>query len=256
MTANNDSTARVAFEPRGRLIDFHSHMLPAIDDGSRSTDESLEMLRLSVDAGVCAVILTPHFYATEDSPDVFLAHRARALESLRNRIESPFPILLTGAEVFYFEGIVAMAELEEMRIEKTRLLLLEMPFRRWQDRVIDDALILKERFGHRVVVAHVERYIDEQPRGTLEVLRDNGLLIQSNAEFFLDRRTRRRALKMLAKGQIDLIGSDAHNTTSRPPNLGDAYSVIREELGDRTANGLIERGYRLLLEDARASSAS
>ena len=54
------------------MIDFHSHILPGIDDGSKSTEESLEMLDMLRAQGVVTVAATPHFYARENTPEVFL----------------------------------------------------------------------------------------------------------------------------------------------------------------------------------------
>ena len=58
------------------------------------------------------------------------------------------------------------------------------------------------------------------------------VLVQANASFFLDSRTRRMALKMLRADQIQLLGSDCHNLDSRPPRLGSAVELIRHQLGD------------------------
>ena len=59
------------------MIDFHSHILPAMDDGSRNIEESLQMLRMLQEQGVERVIATPHFYADENPPDVFAPPRGR-----------------------------------------------------------------------------------------------------------------------------------------------------------------------------------
>ena len=62
------------------MIDFHSHILPGMDDGSKSTQESLEMLDMLRAQGVDTVAATPHFYARENPPEVFSAP-GRGLES-------------------------------------------------------------------------------------------------------------------------------------------------------------------------------
>ena len=64
------------------MVDFHTHILPGIDDGSRQTEESLELLRLERASGVDTVVLTPHFYASQNSPEGFLERRARAWDRL------------------------------------------------------------------------------------------------------------------------------------------------------------------------------
>lgn len=240
---NKQDTAR----PSGRIIDFHSHILPNIDDGSSSVEESLRMIDASARQGVCAIVLTPHFYADRDNPSHFLKKRTLALKTLRESMSSKFPILLAGAEVQYFAGITSMDELRDMYIDKTDLLLLEMPFKRWSARVINDVLELNSRCDCRVVIAHIERYISEQQSGVYEELLRNNVLIQSNASFFVDRRTRRKALKWLENGYIHLLGSDSHNMTSRPPELGECLQIIREKSGNETAERVLSNGFSLLL---------
>ena len=60
------------------IVDFHSHVLPGIDDGSRSVEESLVMLKRMQDQGIAAVVATPHFYASHHFPEEFLERRERA----------------------------------------------------------------------------------------------------------------------------------------------------------------------------------
>ena len=56
----------------GAIIDFHSHILPGVDDGSQSVQESLAMLKMEAEQGIQHVIATPHFYPKHDSPEHFL----------------------------------------------------------------------------------------------------------------------------------------------------------------------------------------
>ena len=65
------------------LTDFHTHILPDFDDGSRSEEESLAMLRQEWQDGVRRVVLTPHFYPWRDTPERFLEQRAHAMERLQ-----------------------------------------------------------------------------------------------------------------------------------------------------------------------------
>lgn len=220
-----------------------------MDDGSRSVEESLEMLDESARQGVGYVILTPHFYAGSDNPSSFLNRRSKSLSTLKEHLDVNSPLLISGAEVQYFSGITAMEELPLLCIEKTDLLLLEMPFQKWSSRVINDVLELNSRRGLRVIIAHIERYIREQPDGVLDTLLLNHVLIQANAEFFVNRFSRRRALSMLKKGCIHLLGSDCHNLTSRPPMMGECIEVIRTKLGNETASRLQRIAFDLLLSE-------
>ena len=89
------------------IVDFHSHILPGIDDGSQSVEESLALLRMEAEQGIRRVVATPHFYPRHDTPDRFLRRRARAEEILRDEMakEPGLPELCIGAEVYFFSGI-------------------------------------------------------------------------------------------------------------------------------------------------------
>jgi len=238
------------------LTDFHTHLLPGMDDGSSSVEESLRMLHMSAKQGVRCIVLTPHFYADRDTPAHFLTKRARALDTLKQYVKPSDPLLIPGAEVKYFSGITAMDDLTALCVGSTRLLLLEMPFQKWSSQVLADVLELNSRKDLTIVIAHVERYMDLQPKGTLEHLVNNRILIQSNAEYFIHFLSRRKALQMLANGWIHLLGSDCHNTDSRPPCMGECIRIIRKKLGDETAKRLQTDALKLLLNSQRAASAA
>lgn len=215
------------------MIDFHCHILPGIDDGSDSPETSLQMLTREREQGVELVCLTPHFYADYTTPERFLRHRAGALRALREIMAASgeaFPPLRLGAEVRFFDGISNASALDELCLEGTNLLLLEMPFTSWSDRMVSEVEDLCRR-GLQPVAAHIERYFGLASKKTMQRFLSLDILVQSNAEFFLSRRTSRKALRMLRDEQIHFLGSDAHNLTSRAPNLGDAWSLIGRRLG-------------------------
>ena len=62
------------------MVDFHTHILPQMDDGSQSVEQTLQMLSFLADQGVKTVVATPHFYAHRDQPDAFLAKNNRKKE--------------------------------------------------------------------------------------------------------------------------------------------------------------------------------
>lgn len=208
------------------MIDFHTHILPGVDDGSKSVAESLGMLREESKQGIQKLVLTPHFYAHENSPEQFLARRNDAWEQLSPVLNARMPKIYLGAEVQYFEGICQVEELPRLCVEGSDLLLLEMPFSKWSDRIIQDVLTLNDREDIQIVLAHIDRYLSMQSKETWQILLENGVLMQVNASFFLHWKTKHKAMKMLKKGQIHLLGSDCHNMTHRPPNLGNVYRQI------------------------------
>ena len=200
------------------MIDFHTHILPGMDDGSKDVRQSVSMLRLEAKLGVDVICLTPHFYAEQNSPAQFLERRERAWQKLKPYLWPELPRMRLGAEVQYFEGISEAEDVHRLRIEGTPYLLVEMPFCRWTQRMLEEVLELNDYPGTQVVLAHVERYLAMQPSGTVEWLVSKGVQIQSNLSWFGSWRTRHRAMSMLKKGQIHFLGSDCHNMDNRRPN--------------------------------------
>ncbi len=217
------------------MTDLHTHILPGVDDGAKSVEESLEMLRASARSGVDTVALTPHFYADRDDPCRFLKRRDAALERLKAAMEASgesFPRLILGAEVAYFEGIADCEELSLLRLSGTRLILIEMPWIRWNERMIEEVCSIYERTGLIPVIAHIDRYAELfRDRRIGEVFWWRPVLVQANASFFADWRYKRLALKMMERGQIHLLGTDCHNMTTRPPCMEKALAPIDKRLG-------------------------
>lgn len=216
------------------MIDFHCHILPNVDDGSRSVKESIAMLQLQAEQGIGKVVATPHFYADYDSPERFLRRRRESEVRLREAIadHSGLPQLAMGAEVHFFSGMSATEILPELAIAGKTHILVEMPHVTWTETMYRELEAISENHGLTPIIAHVDRYIGPlRTHGIPERLEELPVLVQANAGFFLDRWTSGMALRMLRKGQIHLLGSDCHNMDHRRPNLGPAAAVIRQKLG-------------------------
>lgn len=213
------------------MVDFHSHILPKIDDGSRSVQESLELLKMLSEQGVETVVATPHFFADRESVDDFLLRRQVAYNELCSELPQGMPEILLGAEVKYYSGIARMENLKKLCIGNSNLLLLEMPMSQWTEYTLKELFELSASRGIILVLAHIERYMSLQSSDVLGRLLDSGILMQVNATFFTEFRTRRRALSMLRKNSIHFLGSDCHRILTRPPYIGDAVKAIEKKMG-------------------------
>ena len=213
----------------GNIADMHSHLLPCVDDGSKSVEETLSMLSAAYAQGVRTVVASPHFYADRETPEEFLLRRKRSVDALIAGGYSPengYPALYLGAEVAFFSGMARSSSLHSLCIGGGKGILIEMPFERWTEGVISEVLAIREALGLRPIIAHIERYIKYQKRGVLGRLIEGGVLIQSNAEYFIEKKTAKKALKLLLQGGIHLLGSDAHGLSERVPNLGEGICII------------------------------
>ena len=214
------------------MIDFHSHILPKMDDGSKSVEESCKMLKALAEQGVELVAATPHFYADDESLDSFLERRQKSFESLSEALTDDMPKLLLGAEVRYYQGISRLENLKSLCIQNSDLLLLEMPFCKWTEYTVKEVVDIAGRGDITLVLAHIERYMKLQPGRAFDTVLQAELLAQVNADFFTNGLTRRKALKMLYEQRIQLIGTDCHNLTTRPPKINEAFRRIQKKFGE------------------------
>lgn len=171
---------------------------------------------------IAGVVATPHYYP-EETVSEFLARRQEAADILVGRMRGEAcPQICMGAEVAYHPGLVYEEDIHKLCIGTSNYLLLEMPFSRWTPSVMRNVSALRHVQGVIPIIAHLERYMGFQDKHTIDELLDSGALVQMNAEYILDVRTRRKAIKMIRKGMVDVLGSDCHNMTTRPPNLAEA----------------------------------
>ncbi len=226
------------------IIDFHSHILPGIDDGSRSLNMTLAMLKAAQAQHIDVMVATPHFYAESMSVSGFLDRRNAALEQVLPRIQGPQ--ICVGAEIAFFPGMGATDEIDKLTLGRTNLLLVEMPFRQWTHQDLQELSGLLRR-GFRPILAHLERFLRFQSdRSILTEVLELPVLVQLNAEDFLRWTTRGKVLRLFREGKAHLLGSDCHNVTSRPQNLAAARAVLEQKLGLGFLHRMDERGERLL----------
>lgn len=218
-------------------IDFHAHILPAADHGSDGLQTSCRQLLLARRAGIDRVIATPHFYPRKEEVDTFLKRRAATAAALWNANEAAASFVTLGAEVQLCRSLHRFERLEELCIEGTRILLLELPpdfsLRDYEQTL--DALLFERKLT--VVLAHIDRYDTQR----IEFLFNFGFLGQLNASSFCHYRTRRRSLDWARSEQVVALGSDIHGTETGYTE----FLQAKKRLGaDYTA--LMRRTQRLL----------
>lgn len=213
------------------MTDFHTHILPAVDDGSKSVAESIGMLAELAKQGISKAIATPHFYANDESVETFLARRQKAYEQLAKELPPGLPEVLTGAEIRYYEGLSRLDGLESLCIQGSQLLLVEMPERKWPESTIREITDLASSGRYIPVLAHIERCIFYQSEAAFCRLLENGVLMQINASFLNGSFSKLKAIKLAKKSRIHFIGSDCHNLNERAPDIGKAYEVLQKRLG-------------------------
>lgn len=209
------------------IADFHTHILPGIDDGSPNVETSLEMLRREAEQGIEDVVLTPHFYPQRHRPESFLQRRAQAYEALTAQMPQAMPRLHLGAEVYYYRGMSHTEQLRSLAIDQGKYLLVEMPWNGWAEKDFEELTQIHENLELTPVIAHIDRYINHSnAKKVMDRLAQMPVLVQANASFFTGVFTRKMALRYLQEGRIHLLGSDCHDLSKRPPVVGDVMKKI------------------------------
>ncbi len=211
------------------MLDLHAHLLPDMDDGSDSVQTTQKMLELLKKQGVTQVVASSHFYAAVDTPEDFLRRRKESLASIEGLMD--VPEIIPGAEVAYFDGMGQCQALKDLTIGNTNLILVEMPFYEWTERMIAELVKLKSYLGLQPVLAHIERYRGKkQLPKFLEQLVSERIAMQCNTVALLQADVRRWIVRMMKKGNVHFLGTDTHNLTTRAPVYGEAVAILQKKL--------------------------
>ncbi len=230
------------------MIDFHSHVLPGLDDGAKTMEDSLALLHQLHAQQVTDLVLTPHFHPDMQSLDQFLTDRKLSYSRFLETADRPMRFFL-GAEVYGNEFLLISQQLASLCIRGTNLLLLEMPF---SDEWTSDSwrMIRKITDDHAIlpVIAHAERYpaLRKHPVKLLNRLIDAGCIIQANCDSFVEPAIQDFMLRCLGDGLFHLLGTDCHDIVRRPPRMAEAGEVITRALGVGALERLEANGARLL----------
>ncbi len=234
------------------MIDFHAHILPGFDDGPTDEAESRLLVEELVRQGVSTVVSTSHFYPERESPEDFVRRRNEAFLRLQESCGDIEDLqMIRGAEVYCNVVLKVMADFSGLVIEGTSAILIELPnVNSFSDIVIKILRRLADKCGLVPVIAHAERY-REIRYGTVRKIRKlkkAGCMIQINCDSIVGEKYGRTVRKILDSGLVDLLGSDCHDMTRRPPHMRKACDIIAAEYGKETLDRLLGNAERLVGE--------
>jgi protein-tyrosine phosphatase len=226
------------------MIDTHLHILPCVDDGPETIQDSLSLARALVEEGIHSAIATPHY--SDEFPRYSTAEiqgRVNDLQQELDRHDIPLR-LFAGHEALIRPGLVEDIQAGRLStLNGSRYLLLELWNTTW---LPETERVIFELRAHGIVpiVAHPERYraIQQDP-GRLAALLQQGVLAQLTASSLISmqgKATRRCAESLLKKGLISCIASDAHGLNKRPPRVVRGLQRAAELLGQARVKQLIE----------------
>lgn len=214
------------------MIDVHSHLIPNIDDGSKSLEMTLKMIDIYKSQGVDKIIATPHFYPSyfENSSKI-IKKEVEGLNNLLKEKNIDFTIL-PGSEVYATKD--TLLDLKEGKIQTlndSRYILMEFDYRRFPEYGFD--LIYEiHLLGYRVVVAHPERYYYVINDITfINKFIEEGCLLQINTSSLtgvFGKDVKKTALRIAENGSFNLLATDAHTENQRGPFIEEAITIVNK----------------------------
>lgn len=236
------------------MIDLHSHILPGIDDGSKSLEMSLAMARMAVDDGIKVMACTPHIYPGLYMNDAAGITAARdALQASLNEHGIPLT-LTTGADVHLVPGL-----LERLRegtvpcLHNTRYLLLEPSHHVAPPRFAESVFQLVAA-GYVPVITHPERltWIEDHYQVFVDLTKQ-GAWMQITAGALTGAfgpRAKYWGERFLGEGVTHILATDAHSAGRRAPLLSQARAIAERMLGPEEALLLVEGRQTALMRNA------
>ena len=212
--------------------DIHTHILPGIDDGAPDPETSRRMLELEKKSGTDNIVLTPHYYMHRQSIGDFAEKRADAFGKISSFADGLGISLKTGAEVLYTPSL-ADADLSALCIEGTRYMLTELPYRQLTKNFINEFRSFTGSIFPDIIpiLAHAERYLDFTDENSLYEIMDTDMYVQVNSGGFRTFAGHTRFIYDLVRsGRAHLLGTDCHNTTTRPPDMDTARKAISRKI--------------------------
>jgi protein-tyrosine phosphatase len=228
--------------PLPAFVDLHSHLVPGVDDGSASIDESRSSLAGLYEEGVRTLVTTPHLILphleSEADIDRELARHRRSFDTLAAALdgESGVPALGLGQEIWASDGaqMRRAAARPDIGLDGSDAMLVEFGFglRGTHMDVIDAALAE----GRRILIAHAERYRYPEGLPAIELMRRwraRGALLQVNAGSFTGHYqssspgSLELAWEMVAEGLVDVIATDHHGTRRAGVSPREVYEALR-----------------------------
>ena len=217
------------------LFDIHCHIVPGVDDGAETLDDSMALIDAEYRDGVRTIILTPHFRMRMFENREQAVRDAYAL--LRDAVAGKYPdmTLYLGCELHEHGEMV-----EHIR-RRGQLLMADTDFVLVEFSGLDEKSLIKERLytlvsnGYSPIIAHMERY--ENVRSDfdfIEYVIGLGVRIQLNADAIigsLGGKQKKICERLLDSGAVSFIGSDCHDMTTRPPRLGECAAYLAKRYG-------------------------
>ena len=230
----------------GGLVEMHAHILPGMDDGSKSVEMSIEMLHRLAEMGVAEVCATSHYYAGQNSVTMYLERRAMALEQLREAVGAQDDLPASSScrgRLLPGRGRASPgAALHREHPDPDAgdaFFGVDGPADRGRDGACAGSALQRGARPPGAVLLQQQQPPQAERAGLPPIA------LQVNADTLLHWRSRKQGLELLELTSTPLLGSDCHNTTSRPPNLKGGREMVLRKLGEKFLDRMDENARML-----------
>ena len=240
-------------------IDMHCHILPEVDDGAQSIEQTVQMLRLAYQDGIRCIIATPHHHPKRgmEYPDR-LKRQLTIVRREAQKIDEKFRIYL-GSEIFFDQDVAERLKSgRALSMNRRKCVLLEFsPTDSFS--YIQQGIQSIQMAGYQVILAHAERYpCLFQDLGQIQYLWEMGTQIQVNAGSIIgdSGRTAKKFVKhLLSREMIHCVGTDAHGVEHRPPKMKKAAEYVERKYGEEYMRRIFFSNAKELLRKRRENES-
>lgn len=236
-----------------QFVDIHCHILPGVDDGSQSPEETKAMLEKAWDEGIQIMVATPHYHKQRGKNDIDLIKKQLLLTRKLAKEVHPKMQICLGMEIYYGEDVPELLKTgKAVSIRKSRYILVE--FSPGDDfQYILNAVRKLQMSGHTVIIAHIERYnCLREDISNVEYLREMGAYLQVNAGSITgsyDRSVKKFLREVLKAHLVQLVGTDAHGPEKRSPKMQEAYKEVVKRCGEEYADQIFGQNAKKVLRN-------
>ena len=236
-----------------QFVDIHCHILPGVDDGSQTPEETKAMLQKAWDEGIHIMVATPHYHKQRGKNDIELIKKQLLLTRKLAKEVNPKMQICLGMEIYYGEDVPELLkEGRVVSIRKSRYILVEFsPGDEFQ--YILNAVRKLQMSGHTVIIAHIERYnCLRKDISNVEYLREMGAYLQVNTGSITGSygRSVKKFLREVLKAHlVQLVGTDAHGSERRTPKMQEAYKEVVKRCGEEYADQIFGQNAKKVLRN-------
>lgn len=235
------------------MIDIHCHILPNVDDGSESLEESIEMAKIAESEGITRIVNTSHChfdfkYKKGNELKLELEKFNQALKEENINIE-----VLLGNELYYTSDLIErFDELDFFSMNNSKYILMEFSPINFPKNIEDVIYEIKIR-GYIPIIAHAERYkqVQEDVNIVLDCIKE-GALIQVNSSSILGKNGEKAedtSKKLLDNNMVHFVATDAHSSNRRRPLIKDSYNYILKNYGKEVSEKLFIENPTAVIEN-------